>query len=135
MTFQATGEFEVVMTPQGTLEPTPDPTPGTTLGRLSLAKTFSGDLTGVGQGEMLTAMTPTAGSAGYVAIERVTGVLHGRQGSFVLQHAGTMNRGVPQLSVTVVPDSGTDALAGLAGRFHIDNTGGRHRYVFDYTLP
>lgn len=135
MTFQATGEFEVVMTPQGTPELRSEPASGATLGRLLLAKTFSGDLAGVGQGEMLTAMTPTAGSAGYVAIERVTGVLHGRRGSFVFQHAGTMNRGEPQLSVTVVPDSGTDALTGLAGRFHIDNTGGRHRYQFDYTLP
>jgi Protein of unknown function (DUF3224) len=131
MTFQATGTFEVTMTPQGT----PEPEPGATLARMSLDKTFSGDLSGVGRGEMLTAMTPTAGSAGYVALERVTGALQGRKGSFVFQHAGIMNRGQPQLSVTVVPDSGTDELAGLAGRFSIDHTDGLHRYVFDYTLP
>jgi hypothetical protein len=84
---------------------------------------------------MLSAMTETKGSAGYVAIERVEGTLHGRAGSFVLQHTGTMNRGVPALAVTVVPDSGTGELAGLQGDFRITVAEGRHSYEFSYTLP
>ena len=131
MTHRATGSFEVTMQPQST----PEPAPGAALGRLSLEKTFDGDLVGVGKGEMLTAMTETPGSAGYVAIERVTGTLHGRTGSFVFQHAGTMDRGAKTLSVTVVPDSGTEQLAGIAGRFAIEIVDGQHRYEFDYALP
>lgn len=131
MTHRATGSFEVTMQPQST----PEPAPGAALGRLSLEKTFDGDLVGVGKGEMLTAMTETPGSAGYVAIERVTGTLHGRIGSFVFQHAGTMDRGAKTLSVTVVPDSGTEQLAGIAGRFAIEIVDGKHRYEFDYALP
>lgn len=131
MTHRATGSFEVTMQPQSTAEPAP----GAALGRLSLEKTFDGDLVGVGKGEMLTAMTETPGSAGYVAIERVTGTLHGRTGSFVFQHAGTMDRGAKTLSVTVVPDSGTEQLAGIAGRFAIEIVDGQHRYEFDYALP
>jgi hypothetical protein len=100
-----------------------------------LDKTYSGDLVGTGKGEMLIAGTAVKGSAGYVAIERVNGTLGGRNGSFVLQHTGTMNRGVPQLSVAVVPDSGTGELAGLAGTLAIIIQGGKHRYDFDYTLP
>jgi hypothetical protein len=79
--------------------------------------------------------TGVDGSAGYVALERVRGTLKGRSGSFALQHSGTMTRGAPQLSVTVVPDSGTEGLTGLAGRMEIINEGGKHRYVFEYTLP
>ena len=131
MTHRATGSFEVTMQPQST----PEPAPGAALGRLSLEKTFDGDLVGVGKGEMLTAMTETPGSAGYVAIERVTGTLHGRTGSFVFQHAGTMDRGAKTLSVTVVPDSGTEQLAGIAGKFAIEIVDGQHRYEFDYALP
>ena len=84
---------------------------------------------------MLSAMTEVKGSAGYVAMERVTGTLHGRSGSFVLQHSGTMTRGAPQMSVTVVPDSGTGQLAGLAGQMTIKITDGKHFYEFEYTLP
>jgi hypothetical protein len=84
---------------------------------------------------MLSAITAVAGSAGYVAVEIVEGALEGRKGSFVLQHTGTMNRGSPSLSVTVVPDSGTDELAGLAGQFSIIIAGGKHSYEFTYTLP
>jgi hypothetical protein len=84
---------------------------------------------------MLTAMTGTEGSAGYVAMERVTGTLHGREGSFVLQHTGTMNRGAQQLSIAVVPDSGTGKLAGIAGTFAIRIEDGRHYYDFEYSLP
>ncbi|MET0292951.1 MAG: DUF3224 domain-containing protein [Steroidobacteraceae bacterium] len=131
MTQHAKGTFEVSLVPQGDS----NAADGTTLGRMSLDKRFAGDLAGTGQGQMLTAMTAVAGSAGYVAIERVTGTLHGRAGSFVLQHTGTMNRGAPQLAITVVPDSGTGALAGIAGTFVIDIVDGKHFYRFEYTLP
>ena len=130
MVKHASGTFEVSVQP---LE-APVAAAGASLGRMSLDKQFSGDLVATGQGQMLTAMSPTKGSAGYVAIERVSGRLGGREGSFVLQHSGTMDRGVPQLSVTVVPDSGTDALAGLSGRLTIDIVDGKHFYKFDYTL-
>ncbi len=101
---------------------------------MSLAKRFHGDLEGTSVGEMLAAGTATKGSAGYVAIERVEGTLHERNGTFVLQHSGTMNRGAPTLSVTVVPDSGTEELAGLAGKLDIDIVEGKHFYTFDYAL-
>lgn len=84
---------------------------------------------------MLTAGTEVKGSAGYVLIERVTGTLQGRKGTFILQHTGTMNRGTPSLSITVVPDSGTGELAGLAGKLNIEITEGKHLYNFEYTLP
>jgi hypothetical protein len=80
-------------------------------------------------------MTETKGSAGYVAVERVTGSLHGRSGTFALQHSGTMTRGVPQLIITVVPDSGTGQLVGLTGKMMINITDGKHSYDFEYTLP
>lgn len=128
---QANGNFEVKLAPQS-------PAPGieqASLGRMTIDKQFQGDLEAASLGEMLSAMGQVQGSAGYVAIERVTGVLHGKQGSFVLQHRGVMNRGVPELWVTVVPDSGTEALSGLAGSMQIKIEEGRHYYVFDYTLP
>ena len=109
--------------------------PGATLGRMSLDKQFFGDLAAIGKGEMLTAVTDVKGSAGYVAVERVTGTLHGRKGSFVFQHAGTMNRSAQELSITVVPDSGTDELTGIAGKFTLDIVDGKHFYAFDYSLP
>ena len=108
---------------------------GGPLARMSLDKQFHGDLEGTSQGEMLSAGTEVKGSAGYVAIERVTGTLGGRRGSFVLQHSGTMTRGTPQLSVTVVPDSGTDQLAGLAGSMTITIVDKKHLYELSYTLP
>ena len=123
----ATGPFEVKLAPQ--------PTDAPALGRLSIDKQFHGDLEATSKGEMLSAMTETKGSAGYVAMERVTGALHGRKGTFVLQHSGTMNRGVATLSVTVVPDSGTDQLVGLSGKMAIKIEGGKHSYEFEYTLP
>jgi hypothetical protein len=122
----ATGAFEVKMVPQST----PDAVPG----RMSLDKTFHGDLEGKSIGEMLMIGTATKGSAGYVAIEQVTGTLGGKPGSFALQHSGTMARGTPELSVTVVPDSGTDSLVGLAGRMTIDVAEGKHTYRLEYTL-
>jgi hypothetical protein len=123
----AAGTFEVKLTPQSTEDPA--------LGRLTIDKQFHGDLEGTSQGQMLTAMTDVKGSAGYVAIERVTGTLGHRAGTFALQHNGTMTRGAQQLSVTVVPDSGTSALAGLQGKMSIQIEGGKHSYEFEYSLP
>ena len=111
-----------------------DEQPGqATLGRFSLDKQFHGDLEATSQGEMLSAGR-VEGSGGYVAIERVTGRLAGRAGSFVLQHSGSMSPGTLQLSITVVPDTGTGELAGLAGQMAIEITGGEHFYDFEYTL-
>ena len=128
---RARGTFEVRLAPQPTAH---DPA-GASLGRLSIEKEFRGDLTGTSKGEMLTAMTSVKESAGYVAIERVTGTLQGRSGSFVLQHSGTMTRGVPSLLITVVPDSGTEGLTGLAGTMTILIAEGKHSYEFEYSLP
>ncbi len=127
----ATGTFEVSMKAEAAA---PD-APGSALGRASLEKTYDGDLAGTAVGNMLTAMTETKGSAGYVAIERVTGTLHGREGSFVLQHSGTMERGAQTLSITVVPDSGFGGLAGLTGVLEISVENGRHSYSLEYNLP
>src|SRR5829696_470490 len=102
---------------------------------MMIDKQFHGDLEGASRGQMLSAGTNVGGSAGYVAIEHVTGTLHGREGTFVLQHTGTMARGAPSLSITVVPDSGTGALTGLTGTMAIVMTGGTHGYEFDYALP
>lgn len=128
---QATGPFEVKLNP----EPLSDIAGKTGLGRLSLDKKFQGDLVAVSQGEMLSFRSSVQGSAGYVAMETVTGTLHGRHGSFVLQHSATMTQGVPEQSITVVPDSGTGELAGLSGRLLITIVEGQHAYRFDYTLP
>ena len=126
----ASGTFEVKLTPQAA-DGRPE---GELLGRMAIDKQFRGDLEGSSRGEMLTAGTGVKGSAGYVAIERVTGTLHGRSGSFVLQHNGIMTRGAPQLTITVVPDSGTGDLTGLAGRMTIEINKGAHSYGFEYTL-
>jgi hypothetical protein len=105
------------------------------LARMSIDKQFRGDLVGTSQGEMLSAGTATKGSAGYVAIERVTGKLSDRSGSFVLQHNATMTRGAPYLNIVVVPDSGTEELAGLRGTMHIVIDKGNHSYEFEYGFP
>ena len=131
MTARATGPFEVKLAPQ----PLSDVAAESGLGRLSLDKVFRGDLEATSRGEMLSAMGGVQGSAGYVVLERVRGTLHGRHGTFALQHSGTMARGAPSLSVTVVPDSGTEQLEGLAGSMDIVIDGRAHSYVFDYTLP
>lgn len=128
---KASGTFEVKIEPQ----PGDDSGKGAKLGRMLLRKTYSGDLEGEAEGQMLTAVTETQGSAGYVAIERVTGTLEGRKGAFVLQHTGTMNRGAQELTITVVPDSATDGLRGLTGKLNIRIADGKHYYDFDYALP
>jgi hypothetical protein len=122
---QASGTFEVKLTPQESAD----------IGRMSIDKQFYGDLKATSRGEMLAARTDVKGSAGYVAMERVTGALYDRNGTFVLQHSGIMTRGEPQLGVTVVPDSGTGELAGLAGAMTIRIDGKKHFYEFDYTVP
>lgn len=131
VTDRAVGTFEVTLRPLDAY----DDAEGSMLGRMSIDKRFEGDLVGVSRGEMLTAMTPVTGSAGYVALERVEGTLNGRRGSFVLQHSGTMTRGARELSLTVVPDSGTGALEGLAGSMSIEISNGVHAYAMEYTLP
>lgn len=112
----------------------PQPAEEKTLGRMSIDKEFHGDLEAASKGEMLAATTSVKGSAGYVAMERVSGSLHGRTGTFVLQHSSAMTRGTPQQSVTVVPDSGTDQLAGLSGKMTIIIKDGKHSYEFEYEL-
>lgn len=104
------------------------------LGRLSIDKTFHGDLAATSTGEMLSARTSVENSAGYVAIETVSGTLHGRKGTFVLQHSSIMTKGVSQQSITVVPDSGTDELVGLSGTMNLEVRDGKHFYKFDYSL-
>lgn len=123
----AAGPFEVKLTPQPSGE-------DAALGRLTLDKTFHGALEAASKGQMLAFSSSVKGSAGYVAMEQVSGTLAGRRGTFVLQHSGTMNRGNPQLTVTVVPDSGTEELVGLSGAMQIDISGGKHSYVFEYAF-
>ena len=130
MTTHASGSFEVKLNPLEVY----NKSEGSNLARMSIDKQFQGDLTATSKGEMLSAMTDTKGSAGYVAIEKVTGTLHGRSGSFVLQHNATMTRGAPYLNIVVVPDSGTGELVGLTGKMLIIITDGKHSYEFDYAL-
>jgi len=130
MTTRASGTFEVKLSPQAPGEGEQ----GVGIGRMLLDKKFAGDLEGTSKGQMLAAGTAVQGSAGYVAMEQVTGTLAGRSGTFVLQHSGTMTRGTPQLEVSVVPDSGTGGLEGLTGSMQINIDGGRHSYEFDYAL-
>jgi hypothetical protein len=124
----ATGTFEVKMKPQ--TDDASDPS----VGRMSIDKQFYGDLEGASKGQMLAVRGEVQNSAGYVAMERVVGALGGHAGSFALQHTGTITKGVPEQSVTVVPDSGTGELAGLSGRMTIIIAAGKHSYEFEYTL-
>lgn len=128
MATHARGVFEVTLTPQTTAE-------GDPLGRMALAKRFHGDIDGTSIGQMLAVRTVIENSAGYVALERVTGTLHGRDGTFALQHNGLMARGVQELSIVVVPDSGTGQLTGLTGSLTLEIVDGQHRYDLAYTLP
>ena len=129
LTTHARGTFDVNLIPRSPGDEGENP-----IGRMTLDKTFHGDLEATSRGQMLAFRSEVEGSAGYVAMERVTGELSGRNGSFVLQHSGTMNRGAPGLLITVVPDSGTGQLVGLAGTMTIEITDGRHSYFFDYSL-
>jgi hypothetical protein len=131
MHYTAIGPFDITLNP----EPLSSVAEQSGLGRLSLDKQFQGDLEATSQGEMLSFRSRVQGSAGYVAMEVVRGTLHGRSGSFVLQHSSSMNRGTPAQSITVVPDSGTDALSGLTGSMVITITDGQHSYNFEYALP
>ncbi|MET0647540.1 MAG: DUF3224 domain-containing protein [Pyrinomonadaceae bacterium] len=129
MTTHASGTFEVKLSPQVDGE-----AGGASVGRMLIDKRFAGDLVATSRGQMLAVRAAVEGSAGYVAMELVTGALHGRAGTFVLQHSGTMERGAQRLSVTVVPDSATGELEGLEGRMGLVVAEGRHSYNFDYTL-
>jgi hypothetical protein len=128
---KVSGKFEVRLQP---LDSYAEGIDGINLGRMSIDKTFSGGLSAISKGEMLNAMTPIEGSAGYVAIEQVSGTLSGRSGSFVLQHFGTMSQGDNFLLLEVIPDSGTRELSGLSGKMVIRMEGGQHFYDFDYEL-
>jgi Protein of unknown function (DUF3224) len=128
---QAKGTFEVKVKPL----PADEKVEGLTVGRMSIHKQLKGDLEGTSKGEMTTVGTSVPGSAGYVAVEQVTGTLAGRSGSFVLLHQGTMKGEAFDLAITVVPDSGTGQLEGLAGTMTIIITEGKHSYELDYTLP
>jgi hypothetical protein len=126
----ATGPFEVKLNP----EPLSEIAGRTGIGRMSLDKLFRGDLEATSQGEMLAFRSAVQGSAGYVAMETVNGILHGRPGSFVLQHSSTMTHGVPSQSITVVPGSGSGKLTGISGTMTIDISEGLHAYHFSYFL-
>jgi hypothetical protein len=127
----ASGSFEIKMVPQ----PMTEEEAKTISVRMTSDKQFHGDLEGTSTGEMLGVYTAVKDSAGYVAMERVSGKLKGRTGTFILQHSSTMARGTQKQSIIVIPDSGTDQLAGLAGSMIIKITDGKHFYEFDYTLP
>ena len=131
MSTHVSGSFNITMTPAST----PQRSGRTTLGRMLLDKVYKGDLAATASGEMLSAVTDTKGAAGYVAIESITGVLQGRQGSFVVRHAGTMADGKQELSIVIVPHSGTGQLEGISGTMGIRIEGGQHFYDLDYRLP
>jgi hypothetical protein len=131
MSRHASGKFTVKLAPL----PLDDKNASPALARMSIDKQFHGELDAASKGEMLSAGGTVKGSAGYVAIERVSGTLAGRAGSFVLQHNATMNRGAPQLNIIVVPDSGEGELQGLSGSMNIRIAEGQHFYDFDYSLP
>ncbi|MDN3378602.1 MULTISPECIES: DUF3224 domain-containing protein [unclassified Pseudoalteromonas] len=130
-TTHITGEFSVKLNP---IEGYAKGIDGVNLGRMSIDKTFTGELDATSTGEMLSAMTTTQGSAGYVAIEQVVGTLAGKQGSFVLQHFGTMDKGQDSLILNVIPDSGSNELEGLSGKMSIRIEDGTHFYDFEYQL-
>jgi len=130
MTRQVSGSFDITRT----AEPPFDTADGVVLGRMRFDKTFHGPLAATSVVHMTSAMTAVKGSAGYVAVERITGSLEGKAGSFVVLHTGLMDRGAPSLTITVVPDSGTGELVGLAGEMAIEIVEGEHRYRMSYTL-
>jgi uncharacterized protein DUF3224 len=132
VTTHISGAFDVKITPQ---KPDNKEAESANFGRMSIDKQFHGDLDATSKGEMLSILSDAKDAGGYVALERVTGTLRGRSGTFALQHNGTMSRGTFELSVTVVPESGTGQLVGLAGKMTIRIVEGKHFYDFDYTLP
>jgi hypothetical protein len=128
MTNHATGTFEVKLTPQD------DKSEDKTMGRMTFDKRWHGDLEGTSNGQMLTGGDVSKGSAGYVAIEKFSGTVKGRKGTVIFQHSATMTKGEGQLTITVVPDSGTDELAGISGKLTIKIENGKHFYNFEYSL-
>ena len=131
-TMIAKGTFEVKMTPQAVEENVGDPS----IGRLAVSKQFDGDLGGTSNGQMLGSQSEKVkGSGGYVAMERITGTLNGKKGSFILQHFGTMQGGNFDLNISVVPDSGSGELSGISGKMKIIIDGAKHSYEFEYSLP
>lgn len=131
MTQHASGTFDITMTPASP----PEHEGRTAIGRLQLDKQYVGDLTATGKGQMLTAVTDTQGSAAYVAIERISGTLKGKKGSFVIQHTGTMSSGAQHLTITVVAESGSGELAGITGTLALRMVERKHFYELDYVLP
>lgn len=129
MTQHATGTFEVKLTPQD------DKSEDKSIGRLTIDKQWQGDLEGASAGQMLTGGDLKTGSAGYVAMEKFTGTVNGRKGSLMFQHSATMTAGKGDLTITVVPNSGTDELKGIAGKLTIKIENGKHFYDFEYSLP
>lgn len=125
MNLQASGTFEVKVTPLS----------GSGFARLALAKQYAGSLTGTAEGEMIASNGGGEPSGGYVALERVTGALNGRSGSFVLQHSGVMAPGMLRIDIQVSPGSGAGELAGITGRMSIRMENKKHYYEFEYTLP
>jgi Protein of unknown function (DUF3224) len=133
MTNHATGPFEVKMTPQKPDNPIEE---AANIARMTGDKQWHGDLEGASKVVMLATAPDAKGSGVYVALERVTGTIKGRSGSFLLHHTGIMNRGVPQLNIEVVPDSGAGQLTGITGKMNINiAAGGKHSYDFEYVLP
>jgi hypothetical protein len=128
---RANGAFDVKISPLTLSEQSADPK----LGRMAIEKQYHGDLEAAAKGEMLTAQSELKASGVYVAVERVTGTLNGKRGSFAMYHSGIMNRGKPELTITVVPDSGTEELQGLTGTMNIKIDNGKHSYDFEYSLP
>ena len=126
-----TGKFDVKLQP---LQPYSQGDNGINFGRMSINKNFDGELSAVSKGEMVSAMTPVKGSAGYVAVEQVIGTLSGKKGSFVLQHFGAIDKGKNYLNIEVVPDSGTDELKGISGKMNIRIKEGEHFYDFEYQI-
>ena len=131
MSTRISGSFSVTMTPAAT----PQRSGRTALARMLLEKVYTGELAATASGEMLSAVTDTKGAAAYVAIEAITGVLQGRQGSFVVQHTGTMADGKQELAIAIVPHSGTGQLTGIRGTMAIRIEAGQHVYDLDYSLP
>lgn len=131
MAVHATGPFDVKISPLTLSEQSADPK----LGRMAIEKQYHGDLEATAKGEMLTGQSEVKDSGVYVAVERVTGTLKGKRGSFAMYHSGVMNRGKPELKITVVPDSGTDELQGITGTMNIKIDNGKHSYDFEYSLP